>query len=250
MRFRGILAIGLALGFVLPATAKAKKKPVPVTVTPVAPPVPAEPPDNRLTLEKFEGVETEADLLARGWKGGQEKNGKLDHSIVKDGGRSVLRESHILNSEALYRYKEIEWDVAVYPYLTWRWRAQKFPKGAKVLDSKVSDAVAQVYVLWKKGRRSFVIKYFWSGGDEPGDTINQSNFIFGKLYGLVLRNTTTVNEWFRETRNVREDYRLAFGEYPSTNARGFGVLSDGDETNTESEADYADFEALKISKNP
>jgi len=253
MGYRGVSAGRLLLCFVvaiassraLAAKKAAPKKAVEVsTVKPVTT-ANAEPADNRLTLEKFEGVNNEADLVAHGWKGGQEKDGKFDHSIQKENGTTFLRESYIVGSEALYRYKEVEWDVNVYPYVTWRWRARQFPARAKVLDSKVSDAAAQVYMLWKKGRRSFVIKYFWSAGDQPGDVMKQSSFIFGSLYGLVLRNNTTPIEWVRETRNVREDYRLAFGDYPTTNARGIGVLSDGDETKSASEADFADFEAMK-----
>src|SRR5688572_3202730 len=118
-----ILALVLVSGAWAAEKKKAKSKAKaasPKAVTVITPePTPTEPPGNRLTLEKFEGIETVADLESHHWKGGQEKDGKRCHSIQKENGLTFLRESYLVGTEALYVYKEIEWDVNEYPYLTW-----------------------------------------------------------------------------------------------------------------------------------
>ncbi len=204
---------------------------------------PAKPPDS-FWLERFNGT----DLKALGWDGGQERDGKKDHVIMTEDGKHFVRSSYIVGTEAKHIQKQVEWDCQQYPFLRWKWRARKFPTGAKILDKKLSDAPAQIYILWKLGRRSTVIKYFWSVSEKVGESFNQGSILFGKLFGLILREGGALNEWHTESRNVFEDYKRAFGVEPPPRVLGVALLSDGDETKSASEADYTDFEALKSVK--
>lgn len=202
----------------------------------------APPVTTSIVLENFPAGKTLKDL---GWEGGNLEDGKIDHRLVTEDNHRFLRSSYIPGTEAKYLYREVDWDSEKYPFLRWKWRVRKFPKGAKILNPKISDAGAQIYVLWRYFPRYFVLKYFWAA-DEPADsTFKDGNALMGYLFGTILRSGPPMNEWQTETRNVAEDFQKAFKQKPPGKVRAIAVLSDGDETNTPSEADYTDFEALK-----
>ena len=194
-------------------------------------------------LERFSG-EGGADLKARGWHGGSDLDGK-DHFLVSEASERFARSHYIKGKEAKYIYRERSWELTEYPFLRWRWRVRQFPQGAHVNDPRVSDAAAQVYILCRIGRRSYAIKYFWAPTDPVGTVLRQSNWIFGKLFGEVIRSGGPAGEWHVETRNVLGDFKTAFERDPPEPVRGFGILSDGDETNTDASADFDDFEAIR-----
>jgi hypothetical protein len=196
-----------------------------------------------IALEKFE-VPVDTPLEKLGWKGGNQKARKPDHFLVSEGGKVFLKSRYILGTEANYLFKEVEWEIGTHPWLRWKWRVQKLPAGAKILEPKASDAPAQVYILWKNYLSHFVIKYFWATSDPVGTVLRQSRLLVGELFGTVLRSGGPVNVWQTEIRNVSEDFKKNFERDAPGNPRGIAVLSDGDETQSESEADYSNFEVL------
>jgi len=195
-----------------------------------------------LSLSKIEDGKT---LLQLGWKGGNQEDGKKDFSIVTEKGNAFIRSSYILGTEAKYLYKEVDWDTEKYPYLHWKWRARKFPPKADIFDSKRSDAPAQVYILWRFFPRYYVLKYFWGSHERVGRGFKDGNVLTGALFGEVIRSGGPWDVWHSESQNIREAFKKAFGQKPPGNVRGIGVLSDGDDSQGESEADFADFEASK-----
>lgn len=201
------------------------------------------PPEN-IWLERFEGT----DLHALGWQGVQEVKGKRDHVILREDGRSFVRSSYLPGTEAKYISKEVDWDCKEYPVLRWRWRARVFPTGARILESRLSDAPAQIYVVWKKGRRVSLIKYFWAAAENVGVSFEQSSIFFGRLYGLIIRSGGPLGEWHAESRDVVQDYRNAFNEDPPDHVSGIALLSDADETKSLAEADFTDFEAARAAR--
>ena len=54
-----------------------------------------------------------------------------------------------------------------------------------------------------------------------------------------------LGEWQSEKRNVREDFKRFFGKEAPSEARGLGILTDGDGTKTQPEAAFDDFVASK-----
>lgn len=197
---------------------------------------------NTVILENFTSAKSLKEL---GWKGGNLEDGKADHLLVAEGKLNFVRSKYIVGTEAKYLYREVDWDSAIYPYLRWQWRVRQFPKGAKILDPKVSDAGAQIYVLWRFFPRYFVLKYFWAADEPAGKTFKDGNAFIGFLFGNILRSGGKLNDWQTETRNVAEDFEKGFGQKPPGKVRAIAVLADGDETKSPSEADFANFEILK-----
>ncbi len=190
-------------------------------------------------------LSTGKSLKALGWQGGNIEDGKIDFVIGKDGDKPFIRSQYIVGTEAKYIYREVDWDAEKQPYLKWEWRVRKIPKGANILEPKVSDAGAQIYVLWRYFPRYFVLKYFWGSSEQTGLTFKDGNAFLGYLFGRILRSGPPLNEWKSEVRNVAEDFEAAFKQKPPGKVRGIAVLSDGDETKSPSEADFANFRASK-----
>lgn len=194
-----------------------------------------------VVLAKFEAGKTLKEL---GWQGGNVDDGKKDHFLVTEGKETFLRSSYIPGTEAKYLYHEVDWDSEKLPYLRWKWRVNKFPTGAKIMNPKLSDAGAQIYVLWRHFPRYFVLKYFWAVDEPAGSTFKDGNVFMGFLFGNILRSGPPLNEWKTETRNIAEDFEKAFSQKPPGKVRAIAILADGDETNSPSESDYDDIEAL------
>jgi hypothetical protein len=225
--------------------------PKPVETEMEAPPAREEASDNVLPLIHFTKGDTTKTLESLGFKGGNLDDGKHDFFLMTEKGTTYLRSTYILEpkTEAKYLYKEQEWDTRVYPFLRWRWRARQIPPKGKVTDSKVSDAAAQIYIMWRAFPRYYIIKYFWGSNDKVGDVLTQGNVFTGSLWGLVIRTGGPTGVWRTETQNIYEDFKKAFRREPPGNARGLAVLSDGDDSEGESSADYADFDALKVNRS-
>jgi len=183
-------------------------------------------------------------VLAQDWEGGFLNEGEKGYQILLDEGRPFLRASYKPGQRLEYLYRKVQWPIKERPVLAWRWRVQQFPPNAKVLDMARSDAAAQIYIVWSSGMRKYVIKYYWGVNDGVGDEIKQSNFFAGKLWGKILRNGPPWHEWQRQTRNVLEDYRKSFNEEPPDEVGAIAIMSDGDDSKGDAEADFADFQVM------
>ena len=195
-------------------------------------------------LERFE-VKVGESPLKHGWEGGNLEDGKIDFQYLRQKENTFMRSRWLVDTESNALKRNLSWDTKRFPLLRWRWRVQKFPTGARVLEGSKSDAAAQVYVLWKGTPTYYVLKYFWAAEDKVGTLLEQSTLFLGKLRGLVIRSGGKADEWRTETRNVHADFIKYFGGEPPGNVKGFAILSDADETKTQSEADYDDFEILR-----
>ena len=125
----------------------------------------------------------------------------------------------------------------------WRWRVRAFPKGADDCNPEVGDAAAGVFVSFKAGLKIMVIKYVWNSVGPAGKSCELANNLFFAKREVVLRSGGEVGHWHTETVDPRRDFVRYFGgkleDVPDFVA--LGVLTDGDATNSRSEADYADF---------
>ena len=128
----------------------------------------------------------------------------------------------------------------------WRWRVRVFPKGADDCNPEVGDAAAGVFATFKAGLKLMVIKYVWNSVGPAHRSCELANNLFFAKREVVLRSGGEVDTWHTETVDPRRDYVRYFGgkleDVPDFVA--LGVLTDGDATNSSSEADYADFVLL------
>ncbi len=142
--------------------------------------------------------------------------------------------------------KEIKWNIKKYPYVSFRWRAHKIPKGGDERYGKTVDSAAGIYFTYKKklGLIPESVKYVWSSTLPVGSTMRRNGI--GKPWNVVAESGEEhLGEWRTYVFNAYEAYQKTFGGDPPDDAVGIGILSDANSTHSLAYADYDDIRALK-----
>ena len=131
----------------------------------------------------------------------------------------------------------------------WRWRAMALPKGADECESGKADSAASVYLSWKSGFRYYAVKYAWTTLGKPGRTCDSRRGIFVLQDTVIRRAGGPVGEWTDEELDPDAEFRNHFRggdkEAEVPDFFGIGLLSNGDDTQSVSGADYTGFILLR-----
>ena len=144
-------------------------------------------------------------------------------------------------------YAKVDREAAADLYLSWKWKAVQFPQKKdpdRLSNKSEDDFAARVYVIFAGPNffKSDVIEYIWDERIPPGTAATSPYTERVKL--LVLRSGRSLPEsdgWQTEERNVREDYRKLFGKNPRRPIGVIALMSDSDNTGTQSKASFAEF---------
>lgn len=192
------------------------------------------------------------------WSSGNKKEGKIDYYLKQENGNTFIRGESLLGTSGKVIYTNKKIKISDTPFLSWKWRAVKFPNLQSIDGLEEPDNVATVYVLFKKGWTNYLIKYDWSqfncknkDNGEPFFFKSRSSAAFWAIYIKPLRCTNSsikncsdpVNQWVNEKVNIVEDFKLIFKkDWQPDYIEGIGVLVDGDQSNTPGvSADFDDF---------
>lgn len=130
----------------------------------------------------------------------------------------------------------LEWDVTEHPVLSWEWRANRLPEGAREDRDQLNDSAGAVYVVFSLDgflvKRPKSIKYVYSSTLPVGTEVS-----YGKLKVVVVSSGDT-GEWKTVRRDVVEDYRRLFGGEPPRRPLSLRLWSDSDNTNQPAEVDF------------
>lgn len=129
--------------------------------------------------------------------------------------------------------------------LRWQWRAITFPVGGDECVGGKRDSVAVVYATWKSGLKWYTLKYVWSSVGARGAVCDRKRNPFVAQDTIILQTGGPAGVWRSEDVDLKADFRRHF-EDDNPHAEvpdfvGVGIMTDGDDTKTESAADYADF---------
>lgn len=165
-------------------------------------------------------------------------------SLRKDGDAVYL---HLLSegSSSFGIKKAVQVDIRQYPYLTWRWKANRLPKGGDVRHCSRDDQALQLYVAFQPlgfpaKLNTPVIGYVWDN-EAPKGWMGRSPKPGGdKLRYIVSRNgSDRLDTWYTEKRNIYEDYRRLFKDVgtgePKGPTRGIALYIDSQDTNSRAE---------------
>ena len=127
----------------------------------------------------------------------------------------------------------------------WKWRAVTLPAGGDECEPGKGDSAAVVYVTWKRGLRYYTLKYVWSAVGKPGAVCDTKRNPFVAQDTVILRSGAAGGSWKSEDVDLQAEFRQHFAD-GDTNAEvpgflGVGIMTDGDQTESPSAADYADF---------
>ncbi len=138
-----------------------------------------------------------------------------------------------------------EADRAVVRVLSWRWRAQKLPNGGNECQAGKGDSAAVIYASWRRALRWYTLKYVWSAVGPKGAVCDKKSNPFVAQNTVVLETGGPLAVWKAERVDLRAEFRKHFENGDPTASvpdfLGVGIMTDGDQTHSDSSADYADF---------
>ncbi|HXH03815.1 MAG TPA: DUF3047 domain-containing protein [Candidatus Competibacteraceae bacterium] len=154
-----------------------------------------------------------------------------------DGRRALRAEA---NSSASGLIRELPVDLSRTPYLHWSWRIERSLAGLDERRKGGDDFPVRVYVVAKGllfwQTRSLL--YVWSGSQPAGS--QWANPYTGNARMIALRSGDgEAGRWLEERRDVRADWRQAFGE-DITRLDGVAIMTDGDDSRRHSLGWYGD----------
>lgn len=195
------------------------------------------------------------DLIVAGFESGEmTKGAPLGWELVEKGGTPNLSlEKHdtryALHLKSDHRSsfgikKEIDLKAGVYPFLNWEWKVDRLPDGADVRNADTDDQAIQVYVGfaptgWPATLNTPVIGYIWDVECPTGSIVASSQPFAGQIRYVVIRNKDdALGRWYREKRNVEEDFRKLFPDIDNGTPRDIkGIMFYINSQNTHSEAE-------------
>jgi hypothetical protein len=152
---------------------------------------------------------------------------KQPPAIVQDEGRPVLQ--LMTDREAMRVGRVMKVDLKNTPWLVWEWKPLVLPEGGDVRDPKRNDQAGRVMVVFE-GMKG--IQYVWDTTAPVGTEVRPDELeIFERVLIVVRSGSRDLHQWFRERRNVAEDYRRLFGQKPKP-IKMIGIESHSDDTET------------------
>lgn len=133
--------------------------------------------------------------------------------------------------------------------LRWTWRAVTLPAGGDECAPGRTDSAAVVYVTWKRGLRYYALKYVWSAVGKKGSVCDSRRSPFVAQDTIVVESGGPLGVWKTEEIDLARHFRHHFeGDDPNAAVPdfvGFAVMTDGDQTHSESAADYGRFVIIR-----
>lgn len=187
-------------------------------------------------------------LDVRGWKVMPRQSGKVDYYRVIDeaGASPFIRAEYKPPYEtAVLGYRMSDEDRKAARTLRWSWRAVRLPDGGDECAKGREDSAAVVYVAWKRGLRYYTIKYVWSAVGAKGALCDRKRNPFVAQDTMIVETGGPLGQWRSVSLDLHTEYRNHFegGDAAASVPEflGVAIMSDGDQTKSESIADYRDF---------
>jgi len=167
--------------------------------------------------------------------------GKGTFEVVTDeaSGEKVLKSASDGTSSGIF--KKVKVEMKDNPVLRWEWKVTQFPsnKKNKVFAAKTdNDYGARIYAIFDGATifTSDIIQYVWDDHFAEG-TYARSPYT-DRVKTFVVRNDKKGDSatWFTETRDIVKDYEMLYGKKPKRKLVAIGIMSDSDNTKTQSEA--------------
>jgi DUF3047 family protein len=130
--------------------------------------------------------------------------------------------------------------------LRWSWRAGAFPIGGDECRDGRGDSAASVSLAFKRGMKWYVLKYVWSTASPLGAVCDRKRSLLLARDTIVLERGGAAGTVWPEAVDVRRAFidHFAGGDERAEvpDLVGIGVMTDGDQTSSESAAEWMRFE--------
>jgi len=216
--------------------------------------------DDRIVLGNFSG-QIQGDVYPENWEP-LFFDGVTTHTSylrVHDGKVGSVQAMSQAGSSGMIR--KIILDPVLFPNLTFSWKIQDIIASADLREKTGDDAPARVYItfaydsaqvgLWERVKFEAIrlyygeyppvvsLVYVWASHCEQG-TITESAYT-GRVKIIVLESgASRKGQWITEERDIRADYKAAFGEGKIPMISGVAIMTDTDNTGEKAVAWYGD----------
>ncbi|SFE69418.1 Protein of unknown function [Nitrosomonas sp. Nm166] len=165
--------------------------------------------------------------------------GETRYALENSDGQLALRADS--SAAASGRYREVSVDLDKTPILHWRWKVGNILTGNDERTRAGDDYPARVYVVFSGGVmfwRTRAINYVWSNKQPVGSS--WPNAFTSNAHMIAIESgSDRAGQWISERRDVRADYRRAFGEEPGQ-ADAVAIMTDTDNAGGRATAWYGD----------
>jgi len=169
------------------------------------------------------------------------------YEVVQDPVGPILRSSYRPGMETVTMAVEVPEALRKrVRLLRWRWRVRAFPTGGDECRGGYGDSPASVAAAFKRGFKWYILRFVWSTASPLGAVCDKKRNLFLARDTIVLERGGAPGVWLNEVVDVHQSFLNHF-ERGDPNADvpdfvGVAVLSDGNQTRSESGADFAAFE--------
>jgi hypothetical protein len=193
--------------------------------------------------EKAVAVLDVSSLIQHQWEELQIK-GRTEYRVASSGGKPVLWASGRESASGLSRY--IEFDANQCPIIEWSWRVDQLQADANLNVRSAEDVAASIYLLFgdpgllSDPKLVPSLRYVWSNEKVTINEVVKSPYLPQYVHSIVVQaGSKYLGQWVTESRNIAEDYQLAFGTEPPDKIHAVVLFTDNDQTRQAVEAGYA-----------
>ncbi len=138
-------------------------------------------------------------------------------------------------------FKEVSVDLVKTPWINWSWKVENTFKDNNERSKEGDDYAARVYVVVSGGVffwNTKALNYVWASR-EPKDSSWPNAYTGNAKMIAIQSGDIKLNQWLKEKRNVRDDFKVLFGE-DITNIDVIAVMVDGDNTGQSATSYFGD----------
>lgn len=191
-----------------------------------------------------------------------------DYVLVADAGRTVVRARADSSASGLVHDAHV--DPREFPILRWRWKVEQLIPGADNTRGETEDAPVRVIVAFEGDRSKLdfddrifftqvrmltgqempyaTLMYIWENR-APVGTVIESRHTSRVRMVVADSGRDRLGTWQQESRNIREDYRRAFGE-EAPMIKSISIMTDTDNTGAQTQAWYGDIAFEREPRTP
>jgi len=162
------------------------------------------------------------------------------YRLVKNESTMVLLSTSEASASGLINKQKV--DIQKYPFLNWRWRANKKLSLMNEQTKEGDDYVARIYVLVSDGWffwNTKALNYVWSS--QPIKGASWPNAYAPDNFKMIALRTSNdeAGFWYTEKRNVYEDLKRWLGKYIEQ-VDAIAIMTDSDDSASSASAMYGD----------
>jgi hypothetical protein len=196
-------------------------------------------------------AQTSLTIEPSAWRVVESESGPVNYySVVREGGKSFVRSRYRPPLKTVVLgWQTPDASRSRARLLKWSWRARTLPVGGNECASGKGDSAAVVYATWKRGLRYYTLKYVWTTLGAKGAVCDSKRNPFVAQDTVVLRVGPALGSWQTEEIDLRSAFRKHFeGGDASADVPDFvgvGIMTDGDQSRSESSADFGTFTLVR-----